>query len=104
MGNKSHGVLTLWIFALEEWQKNDEISQKYLIAGKSLRAVTSVVIRIKVGVTLMVARCGSPDDVGSWLNGQQPHPRATFMVAPTDRGLEIYEWMSDVPIGREARE
>jgi hypothetical protein len=101
MGNKSHGVLTLWIFALEEWEKNDEITQKNLDSWKSMRAVTSVAI--SVGATLMVTRRGSHDDVGSSLNGQQPHPRADIKVAPTDVS-EIYEWTSDMPIGREARE
>jgi hypothetical protein len=67
-----------------------------------MRAVTSVAI--SVGATMKVAHRGSPDDAGSSLKGPQPHPRATMKVAPTDRGLEIYEWMSDVPIGREARE
>ena len=33
MGNKSHGVLTLWIFALEEGEK-DEISQNNLDSWK----------------------------------------------------------------------
>ena len=39
---------------------------------------------ISVGATFMVARRGSPDDVGLSLNGPQPHPRATMKVAPTE--------------------
>ena len=32
----------------------------------------------------MVARCGSPEDVGSSMHGRIPHPRAIIKVAPTE--------------------
>ncbi len=35
-----------------------------------------------VGATLVVARRGSPEDAGSLMNGQHPHPRATMKAHP----------------------
>ena len=38
----------------------------------------------------MVARRGSPGDVGLSLNGRIPAPQATIEVAPTESWVETY--------------
>ena len=38
----------------------------------------------------MVARCGSPEDVGSMMDGRIPNPRATIKIAPTGAYVPDY--------------
>jgi hypothetical protein len=38
----------------------------------------------------MVARRGSPEYAGASMNAQQPHPRATIKVAPTESSVGAY--------------